>query len=247
MDGNSKQDWFEDWFNSPYYHVLYKNRNEEEAELFLTALIRKIPIVSGSKILDLACGRGRHSHYLSKLGYNVLGIDLSENNIAYAKQFENEQLLFKLCDMRDQLPETHGDYVLNLFTSFGYFTDPQDDIKVLENVHRVLNNTGKFIIDYLNVSKAISSLGESENKLIGEINFDISRSISNNFIIKNIRVDYKGNISNFKEMVKTLDLHDFENYFAEVGFTIDQLYGDYSLNPYDKSTSDRLLMVVSKM
>lgn len=247
MDTKKESEWFEDWFNSPYYHILYQNRDEKEAELFIDSLISTIPIKPGSKILDLACGRGRHAHYLNQLGYNVLGIDLSPSNISYAQSFANDTLSFEIGDMRDPLPNTQHDYILNLFTSFGYFAREQDDIKVLENVHRVLNNTGTFIIDYLNVDKTIHSLGNNEQLKLNNITYNIERCIDKNFIVKEIQVNDGEREFSFKEMVKILPLADFEAYFNRVGFEIEQVYGDYSLNPFEKTSSDRLLMIIRKM
>lgn len=246
-ESESESEWFEDWFNSPYYHILYRNRDQREADLFIDSLINTIPILPNSKILDLACGRGRHSHYLNKKGFNVLGVDLSERNITYAKRFENNTLSFQVHDMRDHLPETQPDYVLNLFTSFGYFANEEQNIKVLENVHRVLNNSGKFIIDYLNVTKAMLSLGQEDHLTLDNIHFNIQRKIENNFIIKEIHINDDNKIASFQEMVKILYLADFEDYFTQVGFTIDRIFGDYHMNPFDESNSDRLIFIVKKM
>ena len=68
--------WFENWFNSKYYHILYKNRDHKEAVFFLDNIIKNININDG-QILDVACGKGRHAKYLNHLGFNVTGIDLS--------------------------------------------------------------------------------------------------------------------------------------------------------------------------
>ncbi|MFN5878833.1 MAG: SAM-dependent methyltransferase, partial [Flavobacteriales bacterium] len=70
----SSKEWFADWFDTPYYHILYKNRNDEEAAHFIENLIEFIQLDLGSRVLDLACGKGRHSVTLNKLGYNVLGV-----------------------------------------------------------------------------------------------------------------------------------------------------------------------------
>ena len=81
--------WFEEWFDTPYYHILYSNRDYREAENFLNLLTGFLKLEKKSSIIDLACGKGRHSIYLNKLGYKVLGLDLSEQSISYDKKFEN--------------------------------------------------------------------------------------------------------------------------------------------------------------
>ena len=116
-----EKDWFESWFDSPYYHLLYSNRDEREADLFIKNLINYINPSTKSKILDLACGKGRHSKVLADLGFDVTGIDLSENSIVSAKKMENESLHFYTHDMRFPFRANYFDYTFNFFTSFGYF------------------------------------------------------------------------------------------------------------------------------
>ena len=118
-------EWFESWFDSPYYHVLYDHRNDDEARAFIAALIEHIGLKPGASVLDLCCGAGRHSRVIHELGYNTTGCDLSANSIATAKQFEQDGLGFFRHDMRDPLPESY-DAIFNLFTSFGYFENEED-------------------------------------------------------------------------------------------------------------------------
>src|SRR5439155_8599597 len=118
---------FESWFNSPYYHVLYKERNEKEAHSFLDMLIHFLRPMPGAKILDVACGKGRHSLYLNQKGFNVTGFDLSPENIDYDLQFQNDTLSFFRHDMREIFRVNHFDYVFNLFSSFGYFKEESDN------------------------------------------------------------------------------------------------------------------------
>ena len=149
--------WFEDWFNTPYYHILYKDRDFVEAENFITNLTQELQLPNPSKIIDLACGKGRHSVFLNQLGYNVLGVDLSEESIHHNKNFEVEnapKLEFKVHDMRDELypnvSKEKVNAVFNLFTSFGYFDDDNDDRKVFQSVKNTLEKDGIFILDFLN-------------------------------------------------------------------------------------------------
>src|SRR5690554_744393 len=85
-----KEGWFETWFDTSYYHILYQNRDFVEAERFITNLLAFLKLPAGSNCLDLACGKGRHSVFLNKHGLKVTGVDLSENSINEAKTFENE-------------------------------------------------------------------------------------------------------------------------------------------------------------
>ena len=75
------QNWYASWFDTPYYHILYKDRGYDEAQAFMRALMAYLKPKDSAKILDLACGKGRHSVFLNSLGYNVTGVDLSKNSI----------------------------------------------------------------------------------------------------------------------------------------------------------------------
>ena len=86
------KDWFTDWFNTSYYHILYKDRNDADAQLFMKNITAFLALPKTAHILDLPCGKGRHALFLNSLGYKVTGADLAENSIKYAKQFENEKL-----------------------------------------------------------------------------------------------------------------------------------------------------------
>ena len=115
-----QRDWFESWFGSPYYKVLYQNRDEYEAQEFVEKLVDYLQPMAGSKMLDIACGRGRHSRFLASKGFDVTGIDISFDSIAYAKQFEGDNLHFYQHDMRLPSWINYFDYAFNFFTSFGY-------------------------------------------------------------------------------------------------------------------------------
>ena len=112
--------WYASWFNTPYYHLLYKDRDHREAALFMNTLTSYLNLRVNDTILDLACGRGRHAKYLSRKGFDVTGVDLSEESIEYAKQFESAKLHFEIHDMCLPYPQQF-DAVFNLFTSYGYF------------------------------------------------------------------------------------------------------------------------------
>ena len=151
--------WFKEWFNTPYYHILYKDRDFVEAENFIRNLTQDLQLSKDSKIIDLACGKGRHSVFLQQLGYEVLGVDLSEESIEHNKQFETSadetpKLTFEVHDMRNELyPNVSSEKVnavFNLFTSFGYFDDDEDDRKVFSSVKNVLQIDGIFVLDFLN-------------------------------------------------------------------------------------------------
>lgn len=246
MVEDKNEGWFENWFDSPYYHILYKHRDFCEAELFIDNLINHLQPEKYSQFLDLGCGRGRHSIYLNKKGYDVIGSDLSPSNIKFASQFENENLKFCVEDMRKIAGENQFDYVLNLFTSFGYFENEADNYDTINCVSKVLKSKGIFVLDFMNVEKVVSNLVVHEIKIVDDIEFNITRRIENNFIVKNIKFSDQGKEYNFQERVKAITLNDFKNYFDTNKLKILHLFSNYSLEKFDLNTSNRLIIIGQK-
>ena len=240
-------DWFSTWFNSPYYHLLYRNRNEAEAESFIDHLLAALQPPAGAHLLDLACGKGRHARYLADKGdYDVTGVNLSTESIAYAEQFAHERLHFWVRDMRH--PFCHGcfDYVFNFFTSFGYFASIEENAQTLRAIHTALQPNGILVIDFLNIEQVAANLVASEQKVIDGVVFDIRKSIADGFINKQITVQDAGNTFHFTERVQALSEADFRRHLADTGFSILHLWGDYELNPFHAPTSNRFIVVAQK-
>ncbi|MBC7743770.1 MAG: class I SAM-dependent methyltransferase [Flavobacterium sp.] len=239
--------WFHNWFNSPYYHILYNNRNDEEAELFIDNLCSFLKPASSSRLLDIACGRGRHSFYLNKKGYDVTGIDLSLANIKYAKQFENGNLQFYVHDMRYLFYINYFDIAFNLFTSFGYFETEKDHINSLKTFRKSLKKDGLLVLDYFNTYKILKHLSPQETKNVGGIVFNINKQVLDGKIIKSIIFDHKSRNFAFKEEVNAFTLTDFERMFNKSGFKIAHCFGNYDLQPFDELRSDRLIFICKKI
>src|SRR5688572_24580227 len=112
-----ERNWFKEWFNSPYYHLLYNHRDDKEAITFINQLIKYLAPPVGSRMLDVACGKGRHSKALAEMGFDVTGIDLSFESINEALEFADENLHFFQHDMRLPFWINYFDYAFNFFTS----------------------------------------------------------------------------------------------------------------------------------
>ena len=238
--------WFVKWFNSPYYHILYQNRSLTEAEDFIKKLTENLHLANHAKVLDLACGKGRHAITLNKLGFDVLGIDLSTESIKYAKQFENDHLKFEVHDMREVYHPNEFDAVFNLFTSFGYFEDYNDNFKVFEAVKQQIKEKGIFVLDYLNAEKVVSTMVPYEEKLIDNILFKITKSVENGFVKKEIDFTDNGETFHFEEYVRLIYFNDFKKIYETAGFELKNAFGNYNLADFDEKTSDRLILVLKK-
>jgi SAM-dependent methyltransferase len=240
------KDWFSIWFDSPYYHLLYKNRDGDEAGLFLTKLIAVLNLKPNSRILDLACGKGRHSIFLRQLGFNVTGIDLSPSSIKTANLYAQDGLSFFVQDMRIAIAEGEFDVVLNLFTSFGYFEEPADNVKVLQAVNQELKPRGLFLIDFMNSEKVCSTLVANEVQLINNTKFKIERKVVAGFIEKTIIVNEDADLT-FVERVQALTYHDFYAMLETTGFKILSVHGSYNFESFDIINSDRLIIIAQKI
>ena len=245
-DSSERTDWFETWFDSPYYHILYKSRDEKEAERFLDKLITHIMPEPGARILDVACGKGRHSIYLNRKGYDVTGFDLSTESILYDKKFENETLTFYLHDMREIFRTNYFDIVLNLFSSFGYFSKERDNVRCLIANAAALKPSGIFVFDYFNANIIRKNGNSIHNKTIDEINFHIEKNIEGNYIRKKIEFSDKGKRFYFQESLLLAGLPELKKYFMMAGLEITGCYGSYALEPFDEISSERLILTARK-
>ena len=238
----AEKNWFSSWFDTPYYHILYKDRNDEEAREFMQNLVSFLKLSPNSTILDLACGKGRHSVYLNQLGFDVTGVDLSENSIEYAREFENEGLRFHTHCMCKPVEEKF-DAVFNLFTSLGYFEDEEDNLESIRAIKQELKPEGYGVIDFMNVEKVIDQLIPSEVKTVEGIEFNITRRIKNGYILKDISFEDEGTDYSYTEKVKAITLDDFHEYFKQAGIEVLHTFGNYHLEKFDPETSDRLILV----
>lgn len=253
-ENNTSQanNWFETWFDSPYYHILYKDRDDTEAQLFMDNLTHYLNLPEEAKILDLACGKGRHAIYLNQLGYNITGVDLSENSIKEASKSSNETLHFKVHDMRVQTEEKY-DAVFNLFTSFGYFENEEDNFKTLSAIKNSLTEYGFAVIDFMNANYVIENLVAEEVKTVDGIDFHIKRYVKDGHIYKEIdfedtraegeRSGAKEQKFHFTEKVRALTLQDFELMMEKADIYLLDIFGDYKLRKFYKNDSERLIMI----
>ncbi len=241
--------WFEDWFSSPYYHQLYFKRNKKEAADFIDKLIVYLEPNQGVYMLDVACGRGRHSIQLASKGFDVTGIDLSKNNILDAKESENDRLHFFKHDMRLPFWINYFDYAFNFFTSFGYFDTRREHDNVMRTIAQSLKPGGVFTIDYLNVHYEDDNfLPQSELEIEG-VKYTIRKSFDETHFYNEILIEEK-NLEKpliFREKVARLSLGDLTEMLAYQHMQVQEVFGDYNFSNYDVKRSPRLIMTAKKM
>jgi len=234
--------WYQSWFDTPYYHILYKNRNYNEAELFIKNLLHYLNLDSKDSILDLACGKGRHSIFLNSLGYQVTGLDLSQNSIEQANTHASNSLHFEVHDMRTSYPNQF-EIVLNLFTSFGYFDNDSDNYKVIQTIKSSLKPNGIGVIDFMNSPLVIENLIAQNFHEDEHIQFELKRHFKDGFITKDIQVTDGDTTHHYQEKVRAYTFQDFETMLSKAGLHLLDCFGNYKLEPFNVDTSERLILI----
>jgi len=243
-----QENWFKDWFNSPYYHQLYFKRDEQEAAAFIDHLISYLKPPPGSFMLDVACGKGRHSVQLASKGFNVTGIDLSPESINEALANEAENLQFFCHDMRLPFFINYFDYAFNFFTSFGYFSTRREHDNAIRTIAQSIRQKGCFVMDYLNVHYAEDHLVHQSEQEVDGVNFIITKWYDETHFFKKIIVEDEAYPEPhvFTEKVAKFSLGDFTEMFAYQGLQIEEVFGDYAFGNYHVRKSPRLIMIARK-
>jgi SAM-dependent methyltransferase len=245
----AEKNWYQYWFNSQYYHLLYQHRDDAEALEFINTLIHYLDPPANSLMVDVACGKGRHSKALEDLGFDVTGIDLSAASIAEAKQYEDEHLHFFQHDMRLPFRINYFHYAFNFFTSFGYFRTRREHDNAIRTIAQSLLPGGIFVIDYLNVHYEEERLEKSFITAVDDVSFHITKWQDEEHFFKQIQVtdaSHKTPQHLFTERVAKFSLGDFTDMLAYQGMQVQEVFGDYKLGRYDVRKSPRMIIVAKK-
>jgi ubiquinone/menaquinone biosynthesis C-methylase UbiE len=240
-------DWYTQSFGEDYL-LVYKHRDFAGAYKEVEAMAKWLQLPTGAEIFDLCCGMGRHSLALTDLGYKVTGMDLSEVLLHEARQADvNDSVRFVHGDMRAIPLDETFDAVVNLFTSFGYFDEMAENVKVLLEIERLLKPSGRFLIDYLNPEAVRSKLVPHSVRQEGHITITEDRRIDNGCVKKDIVLTEPSKVERrYTEQVKLYGLPDFKQMLSTTSLEITEVYGDYAGSEYDSATSARLIMVGSR-
>ena len=244
----AERSWYEQWFDSPYYHRLYFERDEKEASAFIKKLISHLSPPPQSFMLDVACGKGRHSKMFASLGFRVTGIDISTDSISYAKRFQTDRLEFYVHDMRLPFYINYFDYAFNFFTSFGYFKTRREHDDAIRTIVKSLKPSGFFVIDYLNVHYVEDHIVHNEIKKIETTGYTIHRWDDETHFYKKITIEDPALVGQleYTEQVSKFSLGDFNDMLSYHGMQIKEVFGDYQLNGYDVRKTPRLVIVAQK-
>jgi SAM-dependent methyltransferase len=221
-------EWFEEWFGEEYLH-LYPHRNEADAERVVNLLRQVLPWRAGWRVLDVACGAGRHLAALERAGVVPFGFDLSALLLRRAREMTKRPLV--RADMR-ALPYRPAmmDLTVNLFTSFGYFAADEEHHNAIGQMLTTIRPGGWFVIDFLNAEQVRDALVPAETTRYGDHIAEIRRMITpdGRFVRKTITLP-AGRC--FEERVRLLGADDLEAMIASQGARVDGRFGDYAGGP----------------
>ncbi|WP_372662420.1 class I SAM-dependent methyltransferase [Cohnella sp.] len=239
--------WYEKSFGEDYL-IIYKHRDMHGAAAEVRKMIAWLKLPNHSHVLDLCCGMGRHALALVEAGYCVTGVDLSPILLMEARASDpNNTIRWVQSDMRslpcDETFNESFDAVVNLFTSFGYFEEDSEQLKVLKQIYQALKPGGQFIIDYMNASYTAKHLVLSSERTVDENSIIETRNIKDGFVTKEIVVQGPHRkTSRYTERVKLYSLDKLTEMLNEVGLAIDAVYGNYDEDDYDDLRSPRMII-----
>ena len=231
---SADDEWFETWFGEEYV-ALYPHRNVAEAERVVSLIASKLSGRDIRRVLDLACGSGRHSRFLGARWWTS-GVDLSEVLLRMAQRDRTPATLVR-ADIR-ALPYRAAafDLVVNLFTSFGYFETDAEHELVIRDIARLIPPGGTFVIDYLNAAEVQDELVPFDKQMIGGRSVEQRREITRDgrFVVKHINIPEERR--EFVERVRLFKQTDLVGMLEVAGFSIEATYGDYAGEPLTESS-----------
>jgi 2-polyprenyl-3-methyl-5-hydroxy-6-metoxy-1,4-benzoquinol methylase len=211
--------------------------------------MKNIEIPRKGKVLDLACGSGRHSIHFARKGFDVTGIDLSANLLRVAKAAANKENLdiqFIKTDLRQVEIADKFDLVVNLFTSFGYFETDEDNFSIFNTASELLKSGGYFVFDFFNSSFVENNLIRESKELKPHEQIIQKRRIEGNRVIKDIIIQYNGTVKTFYESVKLYRYEELKEAIKGKGLAIKKTFGDFIGNDFMEKTSPRIIIIAQK-
>lgn len=220
-------EWFEEWFGEEYLR-LYPHRDDRDAERAVSLILRTVPFQAGWRVLDVACGAGRHARAFEAAGARCTGVDLSLTLLRLARQVTKAPLV--RADMR-QLPIRLAsmDLTVNLFTSFGYFDRDTEHTAALNEMIGTVRAGGWFVIDFLNPAAVRRQLVAEEILEVFGSTVRVSRSVSpdGRYVCKSIHADQG---REFRERVRLFEPEQMVHMLEAAGVTVQHGFGDYDAN-----------------
>jgi len=227
--------WYEGWFDSDAYNLVYDHRDESEAARLVALIRREVDPAPDAHILDVGCGRGRHARIFARHGYRVTGLDLSAEALEQARmqaEAAGVDVTFRQGDMRDPYCDGCADGVVNLFTTFGYFDSDRENRRALSAMAQALRPGGWFVQDFLNAPHVQETLVPSTSRTVDGVDIHQKRWIDDDRINKEITLSKNGDTDTYYESVRLYTPDELRALYAAVGLEIVDTFGDYDGHPH---------------
>lgn len=244
----AEKEWFEsESFWEDFYPVLFPDLLFDQAQEEMEQILDLIghPVRS---VLDLCCGPGRFAGLLAREGYQVTGVDRTPFLLDIAQRaygdFENVEWV--LSDMRDFVRQESYDLVLNLYTSFGYFQDPAEDLRVLKNIALSLRPGGSVVIEVMGKEVLARNFEEIVTyKTEDGLFIQIHEILENWNLIRNEWTLIRGgNIRTFTFEHSLYAASDLIRLCEMAGFSDIGVFGNFDGRPYDHNAT--LLIIIGR-
>ncbi len=238
--------WYQEWFGEEYLD-LYANRDDEEAQRHVAFFDQNAAHHSQAgrlAVLDLACGTGRHTAALRKLGYRALGMDLSKVMLAQARGLPRVNGDMRCLPFADD----SFDWVVNFFTSFGYFESDDENRQVLTEIARVVAPGGGLLMDLFNRDYVVPRLVAREQRRIGERDVEIERWFDpdRERINKRIRIRTSAEgTRSFIESVRAYRPPEVLVALDRIGFDAESTWGSFAGDPF-ADDSPRFIVIARR-
>lgn len=242
-------EWFKDWFATDEYLSVYRHRDESDACKLFNLILDNINLPQDAEVLDFACGAGRYSLLFARKGYKVTGFDLCGNLLKIAKQnasLSGLNVNFFCTDLRQVCLKKKFDLVINLFTSFGYFENDDDNFKLFRSAYNHLKENSYFVFDYFNVEYLKSTLPRNTKDVYDRTIMIQKRFIDNNRVNKIIQIKKDDLEKQYMESVSLYDPDEIKCRMKKIGFDIKKIFGNYSGEEFNCFSSPRLIIVAQK-
>lgn len=248
---NDQDSWHnQDAFWELLEPMLFNQQRQSRASAEVEKIEKLLRIEEQATILDLCCGSGRHSLELSQRGFKVIGVD---RTAAYIEEARSEagklglDVAFVVGDMRDYCVPNGFDVVMNLFGSFGYFEDPNDDRKVVENMYASLRPGGQFLIETMGKEILARDFQEKDWDEEGDLLILSQKKISQNWgRIETRWIVMRGTErTEYRVSVRSYSAVELSSLLAACGFPKVRVYGSLDGTEYDQA-AQRLVVVGRK-
>lgn len=245
----NKKNWYKEFFSKYYLQFFGRKKTLLKTKKEVKFICHILNLRKGAKILDLACGVGRHAIELAKKGFEVTGLDFNKKflNLAQKSAKKNKVSLRLIqSDMRFIPYKNEFDAVINMFSSFGYFEKEKDNLKVLRAVSKTLKPGGIFLLDLPNKKWVLTKVNKKTERKINNFYILEERSFDNKkkVYFNNITI-----ITPDKEIERTYtlmrlyDLSEIKRKLNKFGFKILKIYGDYKGGKFNQTVSTRMITV----